>query len=314
MSFGTGHTIHARHSHFGWNPANAPILTVAPGDSIEFEVIDSAGGEISPLTTVTDLPQVDQSKFAPLTGPVAVDGAEPGDAIKITILGFTPSGWGWSAVTTRFGILPDQFPDPHLKIWRYDRACLQPAMYSDVAKVPLRPFPGIIGMAPGTRGTHPALPPYRTGGNLDCRDLSAGTELYLPVETHGGLLSLGDTHAAQGHGELAGTALESPMSAALKIELVKDARLRGPHFTTPGPLARHLDNRGYHVTCGVSSDLMDAARMAVMQMIDLLGRLHGLVPMDAYLLCSVCADLVINELVNKPIHVVSLYFPRLVVE
>lgn len=98
------------------------------------------------------------------------------------------------------------------------------------------------------------------------------------------------------------------MSLALKIDLVKDARLRGPQFTTPGPVVRHLGQAGYHVTCGVSPDLMEASRMAAMQMIDLLCRRHNLSAMDAYLLCNVCADLVINELVNKPVHVVSLYF------
>jgi acetamidase/formamidase len=287
---------------------------IAPGDTIKLEVIDSAGGEIKPTTTVADLPHLNYERFAPLTGPVSVDGAEPGDALKITILELIPSGWGWSAVTTRYGILADQFPDAHLKIWSYDRTCSTPVMYNNVARVPLKPFPGIIGLSPGSEETQPSLPPYRTGGNLDVRDLSVGTVLYLPVEAQGGLLSVGDTHAAQGQGELAGTALESPMSIVLKVDLVKDAQLRGPQFTTPGPVARHLDAAGYHVTCGVSPDLMEGARLAVMQMIDLLGREHGMSSMDAYLLCSVCADLSISELVNKPVHVVSLYFPRIVLE
>jgi len=314
MSIGPAHTIHAHRRHFGWSPAHRPTYTIVPGDTIEFDVVDSAGGEITPATTVGELDELDKSKFAPLTGPIFIDGAEAGDAVKITILDFMPSGWGWSAITTRYGILPDQFPDPHLKIWNYDRNCAQPVMYNSVAKVPLKPFPGIIGLTPSATGIHSALPPYPTGGNLDVRDLSAGTVLYLPVEVSGGLLSVGDTHAAQGHGELAGTALESPMSVALKVDLVKDARLRGPQFTTPGPTARHLDAAGYHVTCGVSPDLMEAARKAAMQMIDLLGRLHHLSPIDAYLLCSVCGDLAINELVNTPVHVVSLYFPRLTLE
>ena len=314
MTIGRSHTIHARHSHFGWNRTNPPVLTIAPGDTVELDVVDSAGGEITPATKVDDLAKLDRGIFAPLTGPVAVDGAEPGDALKITILGLTTRGWGWSAVTPRYGILPDQFPDPHLKIWIYDEGASRPAMYSDLARVPLKPFPGIIGLSPGEAGTHPALPPYRTGGNLDVRDLGAGTVLYLPVEVRGGLLSVGDTHAAQGQGELAGTALESPMSIALKIELQKNAGLRGPQFTTSGPPTRHLDSAGYHVTCGISPDLMEGARLATLQMIDLLGRQHGLSEMDAYLLCSVCADLVISELVNRPVHVVSLYFPRIVFE
>ena len=314
MSIGLSHTIHARHRHFGWSRDNPPALIVAPGDTVEVEVVDSAGGEINPDTTAGELSNLDRSKFVPLTGPLTVEGAQPGDALEITFLDFVTSGWGWSAVTTRYGILADQFPEPLLKIWQYDRAWSHPAMFSDIAKVPLKPFPGTIGLARAEQGIHPSLPPYHTGGNLDVRDLSIGTALLLPVEVPGGLLSIGDTHAAQGQGELAGTALESPMSVVLKIELVRNARLHGPQFTTPGPVVRHLDELGYHVTCGLGSDLMEAARMAASQMIELLVRTHHVAPIDAYLLCSVCGDLVISELVNRPTHVVSLYFPRLVFE
>ena len=128
------------------------------------------------------------------------------------------------------------------------------------------------------------------------------------------MLSLGDTHATQGNGELAGTALESPMSVALRLELEKDYPLGGPRFVTPGPVVRHLDGSGYYGTCGVGPDLREAARMATTEMIDYLAREHGLAPVDAYLLCSVCGDLVISEMVNAPVNVVSLYFPRRVLE
>ncbi len=312
MALGVAHTIHACRHHFGWNPENSPVQTVAPGETVAFDVVDSAGGEITPDMKSRDLADVDHSKFAPLTGPIFVDGAVPGDAVKITFHEFAPSGWGWSGVTTLFGILPDHFPDPHLKIWHYDKSGSVPAMYNDIASVPLKPFPGIIGLSPATPGTHSALPPYPTGGNLDTRDLSVGTELFLPVEVAGGLLSVGDTHAAQGHGELAGTALESPMSLAITIDLVKDMRLPGPQFVTAGPVTRHLDSAGYYGTCGVNEDLVEAARLATLQMIDLLQRDHGLDAMDAYLLCSVCGDLCISEMVNRPVNVVTLYFPRCV--
>ncbi len=314
MPFGNAHTIHAREHHMGWNPANTPVRTVAPGDTVEFDCIDSSGGQITENTVSNDLTSVDWTHFAPLTGPVAVDGAKPGDALKITIESFQPSGWGWSAITSIFGILNDQFLEPFLKIWHYDKLGIQPVAYADIARVPLKPFPGIIGLAPGVEGAHPALPPYPTGGNLDLRDLAAGTILYLPVETDGGLLSLGDTHATQGNGELAGTALESPMSVALRLELEKDYPLGGPRFITPGPVVRHLDGSGYYGTCGVGPDLREAARMATTEMIDHLAREHGLAPVDAYLLCSVCGDLVISEMVNAPVNVVSLYFPRCVLE
>ena len=313
MTIGCQHTIHSSQHNFGWNKDNTPRFHIAPGDTIEFDCIDAGGGEFTPATTSADYPSLDLSRFGPLTGPIYIDGAIPGDALKITILGFDPSGWGWSLISDRYGILRDQITGPFIKIWHYE-AGFTPIMYNDLARVPLKPFPGIIGLAPAEPGTHNALQPRRVGGNLDCRDISVGTELYLPVEAPGALLSLGDTHAAQGNGELAGTALESPMKVALKVELLKDEPMPGPRLVTPGPVVRHLDAKGYHVTCGVDEDLLEACRIATSHMIDLLGRLHHLDPTDAYLLCSVCGDLAISEMVNRPVNVVSLYFPRMVVE
>jgi acetamidase/formamidase len=183
-----------------------------------------------------------------------------------------------------------------------------------VGRVPLKPFAGTIGLALAEPGVHSVVPPRRVGGNMDIRDLSAGATLYLPVEVAGGLFSVGDTHAAQGDGEICGTAIESPMSVTLTLDLIKDARLAAPRFTTPGPVTRHIDEKGYWVTTGVGPDLMTGAREAVSRMIDLLGRSHGLAPTDAYMLCSVCGDLRISEIVDLPNWVVSFYFPRLVLE
>jgi len=149
---------------------------------------------------------------------------------------------------------------------------------------------------------------------MDIRDLSAGATLYLPVEVAGGLFSVGDTHAAQGDGEICGTAIESPMSVTLTFDLIRDARLAAPRFTTPGPVTRHLDARGYEVTTGIGPDLMTGAREAVSRMIDLLTEAHALASVDAYMLCSVCGDLRISEIVDLPNWVVSFYFPRAVLE
>jgi amidase len=152
------------------------------------------------------------------------------------------------------------------------------------------------------------------GGNLDIRDLSAGTTLYLPVEVAGALFSVGDTHAAQGDGEVCGTAIESPMDVVLTLDLVKGARLRTPRFTTPGPVTRHLDAMGYEATTGIGPDLMSGARDAVSAMIDLICAEHGLSPVEAYMLVSTCGDLRISEIVDMPNWVVSFYVPRLVFE
>jgi len=209
-------------------------------------------------------------------------------------------------------VAADQFPDPAINIWSYDAEALTPAAYGPGGAVPLKPFCGTIGLAPGEVGLHSIVPPRRVGGNMDIRDLCAGTELYLPVEVAGALFSVGDTHAAQGDGEVCGTAIESPMSLALTFDLVKGANLKFPRYETPGPVSRHFDTKGYHVTTGIGPDLMQGARDAVSGMIDLLGSLHGLAAPEAYMLCSACADLRISEIVDQPNWVVSFYFPKIV--
>lgn len=308
------HTIHRHHHHLGWDNANPPALVAAPGDTVEFETVDSSGAQLSPTSTLAELAALDFGKVNPVTGPVFVDGAEPGDALKVTIRSFQPSGWGWTANIPGFGLLADQFPEPALHVWKYDAAGMGPAAYGPGGRVPLKPFAGTIGLAPAEPGLHSIVPPRACGGNMDVRDLAADAELYLPVQVKGALFSIGDTHAAQGDGEVCGTAIESPMTVALTFELVKGASLRFPRFTTPGPVSRHLDEKGYEVTTGIGPDLMQAARDAVSGMVDLLSARFAMKPVEAYMLCSVCADLRISEIVDVPNWVVSLYFPRVVLD
>jgi acetamidase/formamidase len=306
------HTIHQQH--LGWDNSFAPLVRIAPGESIEFEVVDAAGGQLSGTSSAEDIGRLDFSRINPVTGPVHIDGAEPGDVLKVTLLSFTPSGWGWTANIPGFGLLAEEFKQPALHLWRYDSTTLAPALFGQWGKVPLKPFTGTIGLAPAQPGLHSIVPPRRVGGNMDIRDIAAGTELFLPVEVAGALFSVGDTHAAQGDGEVCGTALESPMGVALQFDLIKQVPLTYPRFRTPGPVARHLDAKGYEVTTGIGPDLMEAARAAVRSMIDLLGRSHGMPAIDAYLLCSVCGDLRISEIVDIPNWTVSFYFPRVVLE
>ncbi len=287
---------------------------MAPGTCIEFGVIDPGGGQITPDSTPGDVAALDFERVNPVTGPIFIEGAEPGDAIKVTLLEIVPSGWGWTAILPEFGLLADQFPDPHLRLWTYDRAARAPLAYGDWARVPLKPLAGSIGLAPAAPGAHDILPPRRVGGTMDIRDLGVGTELTLPVEVPGGLLSVGDGHVAQGDGEVCGTALESAIQVSARIDLLKAEPLAGPRFTTPGPVMRHLDAEGYEVTTGIGPDLMAGARDAVAGMIDHLGRTRGMPPEDAYMLCSLCADLRISEVVDQPNWVVSCYMPRLVFE
>jgi acetamidase/formamidase len=306
------HTIH--HKHHGWDNSVAPVARIAPGESLEFDVADASGGQLRETSTLVDIGRMDFGKINPVTGPVYIDGAEPGDVLKVTLLEFAPSGWGWTANIPGFGLLAEDFKEPALHLWRYDARTLSPALFGSGGKVPLKPFTGTIGVALAEPGLHSIVPPRRVGGNMDVRDLSQGTELFLPVEVAGALFSVGDTHAAQGDGEVCGTAIESPMRVALKFDLLKRSPLSFPRFRTPGPVTGHLDAKGYEVTTGIGPDLMQAARAAVRSMIEQLCRQHRMPAIDAYLLCSVCGDLRISEIVDLPNWTVSFYFPRIVFE
>lgn len=306
------HTIH--HRHHGWDHGFAAVTRIAPGDSLEFDVLDASGGQLTATSSVADVGRMDFGKINPVTGPVYVDGAEPGDILKVTLLSFVPSGWGWTANIPGFGLLAEEFKEPALHLWRYDARTLAPALFGRWGKVPLKPFTGTIGLALAEPGLHSIVPPRRVGGNMDVRDLSQGTELLLPIEVQGALFSVGDTHAAQGDGEVCGTAIESPMRVALQFDLIKQTPLRFPRFKTLGPVTRHLDTSGYEVATGIGPDLMEAARAAVRSTVDWLARERGMPAIDAYLLCSVCGDLRISEIVDVPNWTVSFYFPRVVFE
>jgi acetamidase/formamidase len=289
-------------------------LTISPGETVSFECRDASAGQFTRETVATQVPTIDLGRVNPVTGPIHIDGAMPGDALKVTILSFKPTGWGWTANIPGFGLLASQFPDPAIHHWTYDPTGKTPAMFGPGGRAPLKSMAGTIGVAPAEPGHHSIIPPRRVGGNMDVRDLGEGTELLLPIEVVGAMFSVGDMHAAQGDGEVCGTAIETAMDIALKFELIKGANLKFPRYTTPGPVSRHFDSRGYDVTTGIGPDLMSGARDAVSGMIDLLSRRHGMAPVEAYMLCSVCADLRISSIVDMPNWVVSLYFPRVVFE
>ncbi len=301
-------TIHTHH--YGWNNALEPVQRISPGDTLSFVIQDAGGGQLGPSATLETLKNLDFGNINPVTGPVYIEGARPGDALCVELLEFKTSGWGWTANIPGFGLLADQFPDPYLIVSHHDTQAAD--FLPGVARVPIKPFTGVIGVAPAESGLHSVVPPRRVGGNLDIRDLSSGSKLYLPLEVEGALFSVGDTHAAQGDGEVCGTAIESPMEITLRFSLLKGANFRTPRFETSGPVTRHHDEKGYYCTTGIGPDVFGAARDATMEMIDHLTRTYGLEPVQAYLLCSVAVDLRISEIVDAPNWVVSAYLPKAV--
>ena len=302
-------TIHRDRHHFGWDNANAPVLRVAAGETVSFEVVDASGGQLTRSSTVAAVAALDFARVNPVTGPVYVEGAEPGDALLVEVLDFQSSGWGWTALIPGFGLLAEDFPTPFLHITRYGAGGVE---FAPGIRLPLRPFPGTIGVAPAEPGLHSIVPPREVGGNMDIRDLTRGAKLWLPVRIRGALFSVGDTHAAQGDGEVCGTAIESPMTITLRFDVAKQAHLRRPQFELPAPPTRHVDERGYHATTGIAPDLMQAAKDSIRDMIDHLGSEYRLSPELAYALCSVAVDLRISEVVDVPNWVVSAYLPKAV--
>jgi len=304
------HTIHAHRHHNAWDRELVPALEVDPGQSVEFEIGDASGGQLHSRSTVAEVAALDFAKVNPVTGPVLVRGAKPGDVLEVEIRELGLSPWGWTAIIPGFGLLADEFTEPYLKHWSLtpgaDRAEFAPGI-----ELPLAPFPGTIGLAPAEFGQHSIVPPRSCGGNLDIKHLTAGTKLYLPVAVEGALFSVGDTHAAQGDGEVCGTAIESPMRIALGFKLHKEFSLRQPAFETygaaPGDAAAPA---GHFVATGVADDLMEAARLSVRAMIDFLKSSRGLGREDAYALCSVAVDLRVHEVVDAPNWVVGAWLPK----
>ena len=249
-------TIHSHQHHLGWNTENTPALEVTPGQAVEFSLLDASGNRISPQDDASIIETLAPENANPLTGPVYIEDAEPGDTLMVEILGFSHSDWGWTAIIPGFGLLADQFTEPYLHISEYDSSKIR--FTSDIA-LPPRPFAGTIGVCPDMEGTQSAIPPHRCGGNMDNRDLVAGATLFLPVDVPGALFSVGDGHAAQGDGEVCGTAVETRLGIQVKFSLLKGRTIKAPRARVPG----RGDSGARLVTMGIGADLMAAARDAL---------------------------------------------------
>ena len=292
--------------HLAWDPAIEPVASVRSGAVVEFDMLDAGGGQITADSTVADLATLDFSRVDQVNGPVAVEGARPGDVLQVDLLDFEPGDWGWTASIPGFGLLADVFEEAALRITSL--ADRRRAEFLPGIRVPLVPFCGEVGVAP-VDGPRSTIPPDLHGGNMDTRHLTAGATLFLPVFAPDARFSMGDGHAAQGDGEVCGTAIETPMRASVRLTIRRDLPITGPEFLTPEgtPAERPVGRR--YATDGIGPDVREAARDATRRMIDWLGREHGVVPIDAYLLCSVAVDLRISEIVDVPNFVVTAHCP-----
>jgi acetamidase/formamidase len=302
--------IHRDQWHLKWDHSIPPIARIGSGEIVSFDLLDASCGQIRKESTVEAIGTLDFSRVDQVNGPIYVEGAERGDTLEAELLDLQPADWGWTAVIPGFGLLADEFPDPVLKIWKLEGGADGWAEFAQGIRIPLAPFCGEIGLAPGAFGAFSTIPPYRHGGNMDTKHLTKGARLYLPVEVEGALFSMGDGHAAQGDGEVCGTAIETPMRAVVRLTVRKDMQVAEPQFLTSGPLAARTNTAPYYATDGIGPDLMEAARSAVRHMIDHLQRSRSLSRVEAYMLCSVAADLKICEVVDAPNWVVGAFLPQ----
>jgi len=283
------------HGHFSCE--RPPVLTIDPGDSVRFRTLES-GWSDRPFPGGAYLERTRVAEYRPgvghaLVGPVAVRGARPGQVLEIRIDAVVPGSWGntiaagWaSAFNQRYGLTDGETV---VQSWDLDVEAMT-GRNQHGHTVALRPFMGVLGMPPAEPGEHSTIPPRWHGGNLDCRELVAGSTLFLPVPVDDALFSVGDGHAAQGDGEVCGTAIECPMDRVdLTFDLRDDVTLTAPMARTPA---------GW-VTMGIGASLDDAAYQALEGMFDLLVRLHGVTRRDAVALASVTVDLRVTQIVNQ---------------
>jgi acetamidase/formamidase len=302
------HSVSAEHRQTVWDNQIPPVLEVDSGETVQLETADASGGQLTKSSTAEDVTKMDLNNVNPVTGPVYVKGAEPGDTLQIEILELAPNDWGWTAIIPEFGLLADEFPDPWLNISTVD-ATTNSVRFNDQVTLPFAPFPGTIGVAPQEPGQHSVLPPTKWGGNMDIKHLTAGTVLYLPVAADGALFSVGDTHAAMGDGEVCGTAIESAMTITVRLTTLKHVEIPFPRYRIPPGQLAQAEQSGHDVCTGIDPDLTEAAKQAIRATIEHIQQTHGIDHQTAYAIASVAVDLRIHELVDAPNWVVGAFLP-----
>jgi len=299
-----------RNVHSAWDNSLDPVVTVAEGDVVRFECRDAVDRQVDVESGPDDFATVDFDPVHPLTGPVEVAGAEPGDVLQVDLLDFQHKGWGYTGYMPGemgLGLLPEEFPEANVHVWDLDGDV---GRFVDGIEVPLDPFPGVIGVAPAADGAHDTLPPRSVGGNMDVKHMTAGSTVYLPVEVAGGLFSTGDCHGAQGDGEVCVTGIEAPMFVTARFSVRSDMEIKQPQLETDGPFTPTGKDERMYATTGIDPDLMQATKKATRHMIDHLHEERGLTRGEAYILCSAAVDLKLSEVVDAPNWTVTAYLPE----
>lgn len=290
--------------HFSWSSENRHVMEVDDSEIFHVIIPDSSMYQITENTTLADMANLDDKRFDGAAGPIRINGAKPGDSIQLEILDIGTVNWGWSAIIQIIGLLKGEFDDT-VVIWDvHDKYCTSRGDFLSGIRVPKNPFLGVMGTSPSS-GKFGMIPPRQFGGNMDNPLLTRGTKLVLPVHNNGGMISFGDLHAAQGTGEVCGTAIETSGTLTARIHVLEGMKSEYPVARVPG---RHMHDS--IVTMGIADDLKEASITALRQMISLLHDEKGLTDKESYVLCSVAGNLQISEIVDEPNYVVSLALPE----
>lgn len=293
-------TLGSENTHNRWSRTIPPQLTVPSGAVVEVWTKEASDGQITEATTVDELADVDFGLIHALTGPIHVEGASPGDILAVTLHDVQVDGWGWATILPGFGFLAEEFTEPWIRGFPMEPGATEVAFNENIT-IPLDPFPGVMGVAPDTDSMLVTIPPRANGGNMDNRYMKVGTTVYFPVQVEGALFSIGDAHAAQGDGEVSGTAIETPMRFVLELEVMENTR---------GMVEPQYETDDFYAVTGFATTIDEAARKATRYMIEYLVAEHGLTPNEAYVLCSLVGDLKISETVDVPHMLVSMHVPK----
>jgi len=302
----THNTFHSCPScdrlHPTWNRCTEPTLRVAPGEVFQLVCPEPSNGQVNRNSTAADVDKLDYRLSDPLCGPVYIEGAEPGDTLKVDILNLELGEWGWTAINPNVGLLSEDFRNSYFRCFGLQQD------HVDILgeKFKLNPMMGVLGVAPAMDGDFLSVTPTVAGGNIDVRYLTKGSSLYLPVFNKGALLSGSDGHALQGEGEISGFAIEAPMTATLKVDVIKNRTIASPMLDFSTRLYEETEYRSF---LGIGTDLMAAAKDSVRFAIDALVRSLRVEPHEAYAVLGTIGELRIHEIVN-PSWVVGCLIPR----
>jgi acetamidase/formamidase len=301
------HHLDDTQPHAFWDNTLPPRVHIKPGDSVIFETLEASAGQVTPTSPAEVLKTLDFAYIHPLTGPVYVEGAEPGDALEVEIVSIQHKGWGWNAVIPGFGLLAEDFANPYLHHYSFEGTSV---IFRPDIRIPYEPFCGVMGVAPREAGRLTTIPPRENAGNIDIRHLTPGSKVWFPVLVPGALFSCGDCHSAQGDGEVNGTGIETLMTVTLRFTLKKGAHIPELRFLTPpGKKLTVADEAGYYVVTAHGPDLFKDTQQAIRYMIDYLAAEHKMSREQAYCLCGAAVDLKISEVVDAPNWIVSAYLP-----